>query len=213
MTVSTKSFDDLSLIGGRSSLDFVNSEGTERNGAPEWLESYVDTVMWAERGTALSPESAERLIDRARRDPNEARDVFERAVEIRETLYRLFEAAQRDAAPDEADLERFNNELRRAFENLRVVPCDGVYAWTFAESEALDSILWPIVYDAAELLSSDALDRVKRCESDTCNWLFLDVSRNRSRRWCKMGECGNRAKARRYYRRHKAGRGDTTSTA
>lgn len=204
MIVSTKSFEDLSLVGGRTSLDFVNSEGTERNGAPEWLESYADVVAWAERGSDVTPEGRETLQSRADRNPEEAHGVFERAVAVREALFRMFVAAQSDTEPGADDLRVFNAELTRALEHLRVVPGDGVYAWTFEKSVALDSVLWPIVYDAAELLRSEALERVKRCESETCNWLFLDVSRNRSRRWCTMGECGNRAKARRYYRRHKA---------
>jgi predicted RNA-binding Zn ribbon-like protein len=64
-------------------------------------------------------------------------------------------------------------------------------------------MLAPIVKSAADLLLSDMLDRVKQCEGDPCGWLFLDTSRNRSRRWCSMEDCGNRAKARRFYQRKK----------
>ncbi len=46
-------------------------------------------------------------------------------------------------------------------------------------------------------------DRVRRCGGANCDWLFMHNSRNHSRRWCDMGSCGNRAKARRYYARHK----------
>lgn len=60
---------------------------------------------------------------------------------------------------------------------------------------------WPIVYSAAKLLASSGLDRVRQCAGDDCGWLFLDTSRNHSRRWCDMADCGNRAKARRHYRR------------
>jgi predicted RNA-binding Zn ribbon-like protein len=56
---------------------------------------------------------------------------------------------------------------------------------------------------AATLLVSDAMRRVKSCP--TCGWLFLDASKNRSRRWCSMDTCGAVAKARRYYRRLKDG--------
>jgi len=48
---------------------------------------------------------------------------------------------------------------------------------------------------------------VRICEAtatDGCGWLFLDETRNRSRRWCSMKDCGNRAKARRHYRRRRA---------
>ena len=66
-------------------------------------------------------------------------------------------------------------------------------------------MLWRLAVDASDLLTSTDLDRVRECSGDTCSWLFLDRSRNRSRRWCDMADCGNRAKARRHYSRLKAG--------
>jgi predicted RNA-binding Zn ribbon-like protein len=45
---------------------------------------------------------------------------------------------------------------------------------------------------------------LKHCAADDCGWLFLDRSRNHARRWCDMKVCGNNAKARRFYRRHRA---------
>src|SRR5207302_22567 len=75
-----------------------------------------------------------------------------------------------------------------------------------AEEETLDRMLWPVIRSAADLLVSGEAQRVRRCASETCDWLFLDTSRNHSRRWCDMSGCGNRAKARRHYARAKAGR-------
>ena len=67
-------------------------------------------------------------------------------------------------------------------------------------------MLGPVARSAAELLTSDRLDRLRQCESEKgCGWLFVDGSRNRSRRWCDMSDCGNRAKARRFHRRHRRG--------
>ena len=79
--------------------------------------------------------------------------------------------------------------------------------WTYTfEERKLDQMLWPIIRSAAELLTSDKLDRVCECPGENCGWLFIDMSRNRSRRWCDMKDCGNRAKARRHYRKTKASR-------
>jgi len=86
-----------------------------------------------------------------------------------------------------------------------MVPTDGAWRWEFVDGEELDSMLWPIVRDAAELLTSRDFDRVTECSGSDCTWLFADKSRNRSRRWCDMAECGNRSKARRFYRRQKSG--------
>ena len=44
---------------------------------------------------------------------------------------------------------------------------------------------------------------VRICGADDCLWIFLDTSKNRTRRWCDMKQCGNRMKARRFYERQK----------
>ncbi len=49
---------------------------------------------------------------------------------------------------------------------------------------------------AARLTEAGRWSRVKLCASETCRWAFVDESRNRSRTWCSMAVCGNRAKAR-----------------
>ena len=73
--------------------------------------------------------------------------------------------------------------------------------WEWKSQNPVDSILWPIAQSAADLLTSPDLAAVRMCEAPDCAWLFLDQSRNRSRRWCDMKVCGNRQKARRHYQR------------
>jgi len=70
----------------------------------------------------------------------------------------------------------------------------------------LERINWLIVRSAADLLTSDKLHDVRACSAEDCRWLFLDISKNHSRRWCDMETCGNQAKARRHYRRKKSAR-------
>jgi predicted RNA-binding Zn ribbon-like protein len=72
-----------------------------------------------------------------------------------------------------------------------------------AESVALDEVMWRLLWKAADLLASDRLAQMKVCEGEGCGCLFLDMSRNQSRRWRSMSHCGNRAKTDRYCRRHK----------
>jgi predicted RNA-binding Zn ribbon-like protein len=85
----------------------------------------------------------------------------------------------------------------------RLIPIKNGFTWdTNGKKDELDWMLKPVVRSAAELLTSDELTRVKECADDKgCGWLFLDKSRNRSRRWCDMKDCGNRAKAKRFYER------------
>jgi predicted RNA-binding Zn ribbon-like protein len=54
------------------------------------------------------------------------------------------------------------------------------------------------------LLASIEITRVKQCPGPTCGWVFLDVTRNRSRRWCNSAECGNRSRVQAHYARTKA---------
>lgn len=198
--------DGLSLIGGRPSLDFVNSEGGSRNGPPERLSEYADLARWCVHAGVVGEEVARRWLEQAGERPEEATGVHARALELREALYRLFAAAIEEVEPAAADLEVFHRELGEALARLRVVPTGDGYGWRFvASQDRLDRPLWTLVRDAADLLGSDLLARVKECGGRDCVWLFLDESRNRSRRWCQMGVCGNRAKARRHYRRVKQG--------
>ncbi len=80
-----------------------------------------------------------------------------------------------------------------------------IWDWQDDPEPALDRVLWPIIRSAAQLLIADELSRLKLCDADDCGWLFVDGSRNRSRRWCDMSDCGNRAKARRYRERQREG--------
>jgi predicted RNA-binding Zn ribbon-like protein len=77
-----------------------------------------------------------------------------------------------------------------------------VWEWTGLE-EHLTGFLWPVARSAAQLLTSPLLPRLRLCADERCGWVFIDQSKNASRRWCDMGDCGNRAKARRFRERRK----------
>jgi predicted RNA-binding Zn ribbon-like protein len=95
-----------------------------------------------------------------------------------------------------------NEELASAMARSQVVPTDEGFTWLWAQGgKALDCMLWPIARSAADLLTDGPLDSVRVCEGRGCGWMFLDTSRNRTRRWCDMKICGNRAKARRHQER------------
>ena len=202
--VSKKNFADRPRVGGRPSLDFINTEGGDRNGPPDWLESYGDIVEWSVSEGLLNDEEAADLLTEASINPEAANEMFERAIDFREGLFRVFHSVRDDREPAERDLAILDRELSSALARLKLTPSEDRFEWRFVGREReLDRVLWPIVRDAADLLSSDVIERVEECDGDNCTWLFVDTSRNHSRRWCKMGDCGNRAKARRYYKRHK----------
>jgi predicted RNA-binding Zn ribbon-like protein len=193
--VSEYQFD---LSGGSPPIDFANTLGGKHR-REERLVGYADLVAFARQAGLLSDELAARLSAAAVARPAEAEAVLARARELREALFALFSEAERPAMA----LDELNDELAVAMAQLRVDPA---LAWTWAdEAERLDSPLWPIARQAAELLVTEQRRRVHECAADDCRWLFLDTSKNRSRRWCDMKSCGNRAKVRSFYERQRAG--------
>jgi predicted RNA-binding Zn ribbon-like protein len=198
----------LKLLGGRLSLDFANTADWHAGDHPvEFLTSYSDLVAWSQHVGILTDRQAQRLLREAARRPEDATTVLERAIALREAIYRIFSAISPGRSPQAADLAAFNAELAGALAQSRIVSTAEGFAWDWADAEdALDQMLWPVVHDAAGLLTSEEMDRVGKCADDRCGWLYLDMSRNRSRRWCAMEDCGNRAKARRHYERKRTAR-------
>jgi predicted RNA-binding Zn ribbon-like protein len=192
------------FVGGALCLDFVNTVGGRKNPKPdEHLNDYEDLVEWARQGGVISDARAKQLIAQAAKHPNTARRVLAEALALREAIARISEALLGGKKPPAADLALLNATLPRALAHLEIVPSDHGFDWRFREvNDALDAPLWPAVRSAADLLLH-APPRVGICESPTCGWLFVDTSRNHSRRWCDMGDCGNRAKARRHYSRQR----------
>jgi predicted RNA-binding Zn ribbon-like protein len=174
----------------------------------EYLLTYADLLAWAAGVGLLSGPALDRLRANAERHPAAAEAVRQRAVELREAIYRLLLAHAHGGVPAPADLAVLNAALTPALAQARLVPAANGYAldWDLAAGDALDGLLWPVAYSAADLLATpDQLARVGQCQDDRgCGWLFLDLTKNHSRRWCAMGDCGNRAKAKRHYERKKS---------
>ncbi len=195
-------------VGGNLALDLANTVSRRGQDDPgEKLRAYQDLVVWGERTGLFDEERAEDLRTEARARPGEAAAALARAIELREAIYRIFSCVGGGQDPQTPDLDLLSGYLEEGARHRRLVRSDQGWGWRWeAGAEPLTQILWPAAYAAAELLTEGDLTRVKECGSDACTWLFVDMSKNRSRRWCDMKDCGNRAKARRHYRRQKAKR-------
>jgi predicted RNA-binding Zn ribbon-like protein len=201
------------ISAGSLCLDLANTVDKRPTERPtERLERYADLVSWAEQAEVLTRRAGRQMLRAAAARPRRARAALSRARSLREALFGIFSAAANGRpAPDEA-LAMLNAALPDALAGLRVVPSENGFEWGWSVAErGLDRILPPVLDSAAELLTSPDLARVRECGADTCAWLFLDKSRNRSRRWCDMTVCGNRAKARRHYQREKRRSGKSRS--
>ena len=199
------------LTGGLLCLDFANTVDDRTEVHPqELLNSYYDLVSWSEQAQVLTEREAQRLLEKAARRPSEAIRVLQQAVVIREAIFRIFKAVAEDASPENEDLVLLSAAVADAQDHARIVQKENGFRWDWAtEAGELACMLWPVVHSAADFLTSDDLDSVRVCGSDTCNWLFLDTSKNHSRRWCNMKSCGNREKARRFYSRKKGSSSDS----
>lgn len=199
---------DQHIVGGNLALDFLNTQNGPAGGSPEddVLHDYDDLLAWGQAVGELSVIEADRLHEHARLHPGAARQAFERAVATRSYLYDLFRAVATGGAPARADLARLAADEAEAIGHGRLVAADGGYAWTWALDDSLElgRPVRAVVHAATMLLTSGPLDRVKGCA--LCRFHFLDESKNRSRRWCSMGDCGTRTKSRRYIARRAAAR-------
>ncbi|HVD30861.1 MAG TPA: ABATE domain-containing protein [Methylomirabilota bacterium] len=192
---------DIELAGGALALDFANTVGgTHVSPTHDHLRSYGDIASFAVLAGALSPSVAKRLAERAERDPRRAAAVYELGIALRESIWAVFSALASGDSPRDPDLALIGDAAAAGAARSRLVyDRDGV-GWSLpSDAEDLERPLWDIARSAADILTSDEKrDRVKECASTTCEWVFLDRSRNHSRRWCDMSDCGNRAKARRF---------------
>jgi len=199
--MQTQTFD---LDAGALCLDFANTVEWHGSDHPQdKLHNQVDLIAWAEAAAILSPDGANVLRQMAQKQPEMADAAFDRAIRLREAIYRLFVDVSEQGAFMPEDLAHLNEALGESLSHLQVIPSSIGFDWGWAEgSMEFDQILWPVTRSAGELLISDKLTRVRQCADDRgCGYLFVDTSRNGSRRWCSMESCGNRAKAHRHYQR------------
>jgi predicted RNA-binding Zn ribbon-like protein len=172
----------------------------------ERLNDYPNLVSWAQGKGVISEGEVQHLVRKAEIHPAQASAVLNQAITLRETIYRIFSAVAAGRSPETADLAALNVALSQGMAHLRIIHTPEGFVWDWDGGEdALDQMLWPVVRSAVDLLTSKELERVGECAGDRgCGWLFLDMSRNHSRRWCSMELCGNRAKVRRHYQRQSA---------
>ena len=189
------------IVGGNVALDLLNTQNGPQGEPPEEdvLLNYRDLLAWASHVGIVTPAEERLLRRRARGQPAEAEAAFQRARETRAYLHDIFDAVAREASPARADLMRLQRDASEALAHGRLVRVDGQYGWSWHGDQDLNRPLWPIIHAALALVTDGPLERVKGCAS--CRFVFVDESRNGSRRWCSMDDCGAEDKMRKYVAR------------
>ena len=196
--------ETLRCPGGALCLDFCNTgQGLKNSRGEEWVPTFTDLLDWLRTSKAIDASQAERLHGIGNRSPEAATEVWRRAMELREALARVLLARTEGRRHEASDLKIIDAEYARTAPFARLEATGDGFAWA-VDAEGLEAALRPIVESAVALLTSPKLARLRRCGNSTCYWLFLDETKNCSRRWCEMASCGNVMKVRRHRARQRA---------
>jgi predicted RNA-binding Zn ribbon-like protein len=214
---------ELPLVGGHPALDLVNTveRGTPAPGGQplDYLADPPALLRWARRVRLVDEAEAAAIADSWERDPGAAWAALAAVRDVREALHVALLATIDRAPPGTgtvaAALERLHSRWAAAVGRSRLVlERDRATAARLAVGVTARLLVPDRAADAAvEVLRTADLARLRRCPPDAggCGWVFLDHSRNGSRRWCRMADCGTTAKARRLTERRRAARAPTAT--
>jgi predicted RNA-binding Zn ribbon-like protein len=195
---------NLDLKSGHPVLEFTNTVSDHASEHPgETLFKYEDLLSWTKRVRLLRGEQVEILTRKAAGQPDKAAVVFGKSLDLREAIYRIFVAQTKGKSPADTELAMLNSVLAPLTNGAQVGYATGRYEWQWNfDQTALEAPLRIIALSAVDLMTSENLKWVGQCaDEDGCGWLFVDTSKNHSRRWCDINDCGNRAKQRRYQKK------------
>jgi predicted RNA-binding Zn ribbon-like protein len=190
----------LALVGGELALDFANtSSGRGSPNHHDHLQLPLHVAQWAGHARILVAEDADWLAEAAVVDASLGARLLREALILREDIYELCAALAAGFPAPPGRLESLTTAHARALARSRLTPIGGNFDWAWSPHEApLASVVGPISLSALKLLQHADLARMKQCQGNDCGWLFFDTTKNRSRRWCEMKVCGNRAKQKRF---------------
>ncbi|MGW8178591.1 MAG: CGNR zinc finger domain-containing protein [bacterium] len=196
----TIKLQELKILEKRPAINFTNTIDWRGKEPPsDYLNNYSDLIDWGGYAGLLNEIQVRELKKKAEESPEKAAKAYEEAIRFREASYRIINQISKGQKIDPTDKEILDHETRAMLSHL-TLNLESKQLELQGEL-GLNYLLMLLVKDMVDLLTSDELPRVKRCSSDECGWLFIDTSKNNSRKWCQMRACGNRAKARRYYSR------------
>lgn len=199
-----KTLDELVIIGGHPAANFVNTLHNWTETDPEeYLHQFDDFVRW-NRMVGLIDNEADVAEEHSKEEEERVMQALRR---LRVGMHDVFASIVEKQPLSGQALDHLNEVVHQTARWRRLTPTeDGLQAtavWDLTNAPA-EAFLGPVAWACADLLENGPLDRLKICPADDCGWLFLDLSKNRSRHWCSMTTCGNAAKVRRFRQRKAA---------
>jgi|CZKL01.1.fsa_nt_gi predicted RNA-binding Zn ribbon-like protein len=192
------------FVSGSPALDLVNTldwrfreEGTE-----ELLSSYDDLLRFVSQAELMTPKQIRQVVRTV--DQSSAADALVSCREMREAAADVLYAGLDERVPSPEALRVLERYFKDARGHQHLASSNDRLRWEWSPNEAAAELpLWILSLSVAHLMLSDDMHRLRACENLECRWLFLDTSKNHTRRWCDMKLCGNRMKARRFKAQHK----------
>jgi predicted RNA-binding Zn ribbon-like protein len=188
------------LLAGHPALDFVNTLDWRfrASGSEELIHTYDDLLRFTQQCGLLDHREAKRL--RAAAELRVSRNVLISGLRFRETLASVLYNVVDHRSPSDDSLRRLSSFLNEAQDTRRLSWRNGRLDWTWIlhQGRALELPLLKLSIEAANLLASDLSSKIRACGDPECRWLFVDITKNQSRRWCDMKLCGNRTKVQRF---------------
>jgi len=182
-------------------LNYANTLSWRGSDRPvEKLHDLADILRWTERSGVVRPAATQQLRRWSRHHQAGAAGLFAQAIAIRETMFRIFSAIAVGASVPTKDFVVLSAALANAPGRHQLARAGERCGWRVEVGEpSVASVLAPVLWSAGDLLLNAGARPIRRCANQECLWLFIDQSKNSTRRWCDMNSCGNRAKARRHY--------------
>jgi predicted RNA-binding Zn ribbon-like protein len=195
----TKPFE---LVAAHPALDLVNTLDWRfrESGSEELLPSYVELLRFVEESALLTPRQS-RLLRRTTSE-RAATQALHSTLDLREAAAEIFYVIVDERIPPKGAIKKLDRQLRIAQANRMLNWTNLGLELTWINEADPHLPLWLLTQSAADLLTSAAAQSIRACADPGCRWLFLDTSKNHSRRWCDMKICGNRMKARRFKAQH-----------
>lgn len=191
---------------GNGALDFANTGiAAKREPAGDVLASVDRFLAWCSHAGVIVAEATD--SPETQTPAPEERSFVHLATRLRDALIDVASALAAQREPDPAAITELQARYVEAIGHARGTagPDPGnALTWSWAHRPPAEHALWKLTDTAVELFRHGTFERLKAC--DDCRYLYLDASKNNSRRWCSMEGCGKTAKMRRYVERRAARR-------
>jgi len=192
------------LIAGHAALDLVNTLDWRfrDTGTEELIPGYAELVRFVVQCGFLTAPDGRRLLRNA--GANRAAQVVSAMRELREAASQVFYSVVEGSDPPLEALRGLESCFKETEAHRGLRWSDNRLRWEFPAGPLAPELpLWILSLTTAQLITSDSMEMVRACGNPECRWLFLDTSKNHTRRWCDMKICGNRMKARRFKAQHR----------